>query len=321
MGQAVCYIGGRKEERTVEMRKFGNVTRVRARLKVEPTVVRVRFDGVTKELDYYNDRFDLRVGDLVFVDGKLEGVRGCVTAVSRDFRIRKEDYKRVVGVADTDVRGRLCTAGSFLITFDKSTLNYEKVRSWVMPTAKNDKYYVNYGGSGAVMDDIAGLGIDRQSAERGAQYFREKRVRFLSLDGDRCRAIVEGTEHYEVELRYADGRVWAPACDCPCFGPCKHEAAAVLQLGELLKTVNERFAPSFEDTCYFAAVYTPLLFSTVIENGTNYVLTLGGAGTEKKLELEAPQKKPDRDGLAWVPQYIEKRRAEYLRSHGIVEGK
>ena len=29
-----------------------------------------------RALAYYNDRFDLHVGDIVFVDGRLEGLRG-----------------------------------------------------------------------------------------------------------------------------------------------------------------------------------------------------------------------------------------------------
>ncbi len=57
-------------------------------------------------LAYYNDRFDLHCGDLVYVDGKLEGKRGRVVDVNYNFRINLADYKRVIGVADTNVSGR-----------------------------------------------------------------------------------------------------------------------------------------------------------------------------------------------------------------------
>lgn len=43
---------------------------------------------------YYNDRFDLRAGDIVFVGGKLEGLRGRVTAISTRFKIKAEYYIR-----------------------------------------------------------------------------------------------------------------------------------------------------------------------------------------------------------------------------------
>ena len=39
------------------------------------SVVRVHFPQRNMTLAYYNDRFDLHRGDLVYVDGKLEGMR------------------------------------------------------------------------------------------------------------------------------------------------------------------------------------------------------------------------------------------------------
>lgn len=40
------------------------------------SVVQVYFAGRNLTLAYYNDRFDLKRGDVVYVDGKLEGMRG-----------------------------------------------------------------------------------------------------------------------------------------------------------------------------------------------------------------------------------------------------
>ena len=63
------------------------------------SVVRVQFPQRNMTLAYYNDRFDLHCGDLVYVDGKLEGKRGRVVDVNYNFRINLADYKRVIGVA------------------------------------------------------------------------------------------------------------------------------------------------------------------------------------------------------------------------------
>ena len=52
------------------------------------SVVQVQFPSKGRSLAYYNDKFDLRVGDIVFVDGKLEGFQGIVTEVSRSFKIK-----------------------------------------------------------------------------------------------------------------------------------------------------------------------------------------------------------------------------------------
>ena len=46
------------------------------------SVVQVRFPGKGVALAYYNDQFDLHLGDLVYVDGKLEGQLGRVVEIS-----------------------------------------------------------------------------------------------------------------------------------------------------------------------------------------------------------------------------------------------
>ena len=49
--------------------------------EIKPTIVQIFFPDRGRTLAYYNDRFDLHPGDIVFVDGKLAGLRGRVTAV------------------------------------------------------------------------------------------------------------------------------------------------------------------------------------------------------------------------------------------------
>lgn len=68
------------------------------------SVVQVYFAGRNMTLAYYNDQFNLHRGDIVYVDGKLEGMRGRVTEVNYNFKIKVADYKRVIAVADTTVR-------------------------------------------------------------------------------------------------------------------------------------------------------------------------------------------------------------------------
>ena len=75
------------------------------------SVVQVQFPSKGRSLAYYNDKFDLHVGDIVFVDGKLEGIQGIVTEVSRSFKIKLSDYKRVIAVADTTVKGEFYLGG------------------------------------------------------------------------------------------------------------------------------------------------------------------------------------------------------------------
>ena len=102
------------------------------------SVVRVQFPQRNMTLAYYNDRFDLHCGDLVYVDGKLEGKRGRVVDVNYNFRINLADYKRVIGVADTNVSGRFTLAGSHVLTFDRAALPRRKVMSWYNAPSKPD---------------------------------------------------------------------------------------------------------------------------------------------------------------------------------------
>ena len=78
-----------------------------------PSVVQVYFESRDRSWTYYNDRFDLHEGDLVYVEGKLEGVRGRVVEVSYNFRIKLADYKRVIAVADTAETLRVLKKGGY----------------------------------------------------------------------------------------------------------------------------------------------------------------------------------------------------------------
>ena len=52
------------------------------------SVVQVAFPGRGSSLAYYNDQFDLRIGDIVYVDGKLEGQRGRVVNQNQGVRLQ-----------------------------------------------------------------------------------------------------------------------------------------------------------------------------------------------------------------------------------------
>ena len=55
------------------------------------TLVTVRFLGDGSALTYYNDKFILEEGDLVFVSGKMAGKLGIVEKISTKFKINLAD--------------------------------------------------------------------------------------------------------------------------------------------------------------------------------------------------------------------------------------
>lgn len=236
------------------------------------SVVQVYFTGFGRSLAYYNDQFDLRVGDMVYVDGKLEGTCGRVVEVSYNFRIRLSDYKRVISLVDTEVHGQFFNAGSHYVTFDPTALPAEKVRTWFLaPPGEEDEYASGSDDTAFPLEDLNEMAAP-QIAARGREYYADNCVRYLCVDGTRGYAIVQGTEPYEVEFRFCDGMVSSLTCSCYCSYHCKHEIAAMLQLRETLELIGKRYADKHSN--YFAAILKDTLFSTAVDGRETGSFTL-----------------------------------------------
>ena len=239
------------------------------------SVVQVKFPDRGGTLAYYNDQFDLRCGDLVWVSGKLEGQLGRVVGVSYTFKIKLSDYQRVIAVADTEVRGRFFHAGSHFVTFDPAALPCEQVLSWFCAPDKEDDVIVS-GSDGETfsISDLKGMDVTPAIAQRGHGYYLENRVRYISINGTKGFALVEGTEPYTVEFQYRNGEISALTCSCYCAYPCKHQFAAMLQLKEMLALVEKQYAAEFERTACFAAVEKSTFFTFAVDGKENGSFTL-----------------------------------------------
>lgn len=239
------------------------------------SVVQIYFPDRGKTLSYYNDTFDLHKGDIVYVDGKLEGMRGCVVDVSYTFKIKLSDYKRVIAKADTDVHGEFCLAGSHFVTFDRNALPPSKAITWFRAPLKEEDIFVSGSdNSSFLLSDLKGMKVSPEIAERGHDYYTENRVRYLSLDGTTGYAIVEGSETYEVEFTYINGEISGLVCNCYCSYPCKHQFAAMLQLRETLELIEKHYASKYKQDGFFAAVHKGTLFSLVIDRKESGGFTL-----------------------------------------------
>lgn len=60
---------------------------------IKKSVVEVFFPARHLTCSYYNDIFNLKHGDIVYVEGKLEGLRGRVVDINYNFKIKLSDYK------------------------------------------------------------------------------------------------------------------------------------------------------------------------------------------------------------------------------------
>ena len=250
----------------------GNITRP----KDEPpasapkkSLVQVYFPKRGMNLAYYNDQFDLRVGDTVYVDGKLEGLRGRVTAVNYSFKIKLSDYKRVIAVADTHISGELRMAGSHLVAFEPQTIPYEKIITWFKAPDKAEDVYVSGSDDyGFRLDDLGGMKADAATAQRGNDSYAENRVVYLCIDRGHGRGIVEGTSPYEIEFDYGGGEIKNLTCSCYCSYPCKHTVAAMLQLWETLKRLEEQDSFDWNEGGYAAAISQGTFFSFAVDGKT-----------------------------------------------------
>ncbi len=239
------------------------------------SVVQVYFAERHMTLAYYNDKFDLYRGDMVYVDGKLEGLLGRVTDVNYNFKIKVSDYKQVIAVVDTTVHGQFFMAGSHFVTFDREALPCSKAITWFKAPANEDDEFASGSDDTAFdLDDLFSMNISTDIAERGHQYYMDNKVRYISIDGAKGYAIVEGNENYEVEFEYKNGEISRLICSCFCSYNCKHEFAAMLQLRESLELIKKNYANEYERTGYFAAINKATLFAFAIDGKDSGTFTL-----------------------------------------------
>lgn len=242
---------------------------------IKKSVVEVYFPDRNLTCSYYNDMLNLKRGDIVYVEGKLEGKRGRVMDINYNFKIKLSDYKRVIGVADTDVIGEFHLAGSHFITIDEGALKYEQIATWFKtPENENEEYVSSSGDEVFNLNDLGGMNIKNEIAERGHEYYMENRVVYIELNHGKGRAIVMGGKAYDVEFFYKDEDITGLVCNCYCTGACKHEFAAMLQLRDILAIIKNEY-PFIDHNDYLAAVSKTSFFEFVIDGNTKGTFTMG----------------------------------------------
>ena len=189
---------------------------------------------------YYNDRFDLRVGDAVFVSGKMAGKLGLVQSVTTRFKIRLAQYQRVIARPEFRLAGTFEPAAGMMVSRGSGTVpDTALFRSWVRPPEEEDELVSGDGHRFELAQLEASPDVEQARLLRAADYCREGRVRYLRLEGGVGTAFVEGTQWYAVDFRFDGLEVQELYCDCPCPGLCKHELAAALVLRAILEQLPD----------------------------------------------------------------------------------
>lgn len=240
-----------------------------------PSVVRVYFPERDRAYSYYNDRFDLHEGDVVYVSGKLAGLLGRVAAVDYNFRIRLADYERVIGAADQEpcaarftcsartcsrsitarCRMRRCAAGFSRRrrtgSLSPATAPDRRTR-WTFSIrcpCRRDRRQ----GTRLLCRGAGGLPVGRRHA--GAHH-----------------RAGHGAARAHVHLH--GGTVSALTCTCYETGLCKHGAALLLQLRETVDFLREEHEEAFAASDRFAAVSKHVFSHFAMDGSAGGCITL-----------------------------------------------
>ncbi len=206
--------------------------------RIPKNLVEVRFeDGFT--LSYFSDLPEIKVGDVVTVEGKMENQIAVVKKVLKSFKKPKFEMKWVSSIIDTDITGSYFKIEDDIVSLDHS-LTVEKFLSIYAG--------VKYEENKAVGEDDIELNLEElEKSElfddelvkiRGQKLFKDGFVPFIYLKKGIGKAVVRssnGDEWYEIDFRCKRGRITYIACDCPYFGNCKHLYAFLLKLRDFSK--------------------------------------------------------------------------------------
>ncbi|MBE6703000.1 MAG: hypothetical protein E7585_06290 [Ruminococcaceae bacterium] len=208
--------------------------------RVAKRLVEIQFDSHDSKLSYLCKIENIEVGDLVTVDGKLEDQIGTVTKVLKAFKTPKFEMKWVTAVLNRDLTGEYRKIGDDIVSLG-GTLTSEKFCTMYI----GERYKGNEGIGEADLDiDLAtfeesGFIDDELVMLKGKDYYKHDRVAYISLQNGMGKAYVIGSEWYEIDFKYEDGKVTYIACECPYFGNCKHIVAVLFKLREMLKKIRK----------------------------------------------------------------------------------
>lgn len=191
------------------------------------SLVSINFERMNHALTYYNDQFDLKPGDRVFVTGKLEGEIGIVESVTTKFRIKLADYQKVISLAQTPIHGTYSPKGNVMRSYDPDALSPDEFRKWILPPVMTDddsQEEILYGDGYEIPleDPRTADGVDPAVFDRAIDLCRSGKVGYISVRNGEGKAFVRGTRWYEIDFTLRNNMLREAYCECPYAGLCKH---------------------------------------------------------------------------------------------------
>ncbi|MGN0528596.1 MAG: hypothetical protein ACI4IE_05640 [Eubacterium sp.] len=197
------------------------------------SVVTVRFEN-GREYPYYNDEFNLKVGDVVFVDGKLAGQQGRVTGVTTKFKVSLDYYKRVIARLNLNFNGGFERVNGFMLSKD-CVLPFEQVNAWFNPPREDEEeFFIGEGYEVMLGKTDECEDVYRDEYIDGAELFYDDAVKYISVKNGLGKAIVKSSKYHTVDFTLENGVIKNLYCDCISAHCCKHIVAVCMAIQMLI---------------------------------------------------------------------------------------
>ena len=203
------------------------------------SLVKVRFVHRHQHLTYYNDQFNLKEGDVVYVSGKLAGEPGVVTLITTKFCTHTHYFERVLSRLDLTIHGSFTQVGDNMVSFPEIAITPDQFDGWITPPAdplqegEEDEIIAGEGFTVDINQLECCQEITDAVASRAIDCCEDGRVRYLCIQNGVGRAYVQGQKWYRVDFCFAEGVMTDIYCNCPYPELCKHETAVALTLWKL----------------------------------------------------------------------------------------
>lgn len=226
------------------------------------SLVKVSFEESQKVFEYYNDKFDLHIGDRVFVDGKMEGRIGLVVAVAKQFRINVKNYCRVIAHPTISFSGKFRRMNDKMVCLGSCCPSPEMFRAWISAENENDEEIV-CGEPFSVSLDAFGPSCEISEAvfRNALEYCQNGNVAYIRIEDGIGTAFVKGTKWYEIRFTVNGRQIEGVSCDCSYPYLCKHIIAVVITLNLMFS--NDAFAQAHT----FTAIDRNFFWNTLSQSG------------------------------------------------------
>lgn len=209
------------------------------------SVVTVHFAN-GREYPYYNDTFNLKVGDIVYVDGKLAGIPGRVKDVTTKFKVSLDFYKRVISKLNLEFHGNFKKTALFMVCYDPNALTIEQVKPWYFPPREEEEeFFVGDGYTVNINNITECEDFDRFAFSKAVDIVNDQQVEFITVKNGKGAAIINRRKPHLVEFEYKNGVISNLLCDCIKPGLCDHSLAACIIMDILTKEGVDKDDPSF----------------------------------------------------------------------------